>query len=199
MRELLALEGSNSKCLVPWSQPDLGMSIAVTNKWGLKELELFFLQVWVRDTAPPQTVPIRPGVFKAAEVWGDYQGWKAEENSGRSEDPQGGLILLATELREGWGCHSQEQLSSSEGAVRPYFQGTLTLTLCIYAMITNKNGNSKSPFLPFRIWYSVALVQQGLEKSWHSLVPGGLSLNFLVNVYVLTSLAPGFQNDKNEK
>lgn len=83
MGELLALEGSNSKCLVPWFQPDLGMSTGVTNKWRLKELELFFLQVWVRDTAPPQTVPIRPGVFKAAEVWGttkDERLWRILED-----------------------------------------------------------------------------------------------------------------------
>lgn len=149
--------------------------------------------------SPSPNSPYKAWGLQSCRSLRDYEGWKAMENSGRSEDPQGGLILLATELREGWGCHSQEKLSSSEGAVRPYFQGTLTLTLCIYAIITNKNGNSKSPFLPFRIWYSVALVQQGLEKSWHSLVPGGLSLNFLVNVWVLTSLAPGFQSDKNEK
>lgn len=48
--------------------------------------------------------------------------------------------LLATDLWEWWGYHSQEKLSRSEGAIWPYLQGILALTLCIYATINNKNG-----------------------------------------------------------
>lgn len=91
-----------------------------------------------------------------SKVWGlksckglrEYCQRKATGQSGRSEDQQGSLTLLATELGEGWGPHSQEKHSSSEGAVWSYFQGTLTLTLCTSATITNKHGNSRSPFLP---------------------------------------------------
>lgn len=51
---------------------------------------------------------------------------KAVGSSDRSEDQEGSLILLTTELKEGWGCHSQEKLSRSNGTVWPYLQGTLT-------------------------------------------------------------------------
>lgn len=45
---------------------------------------------------------------------------KAVGSSGRSEDHEGSHILLTTELREGWGCHSQEKFSKSNGTVWSY-------------------------------------------------------------------------------
>lgn len=122
---------------------------------------------------------------------------KTGGNSSRSEDQQGGLILLSIELREGWGPPKQEKVSSSDGSVWPYFQGTLTLTLFLCATITNKHGNSRPPFLSSKTWHFIAIVQR-IESSWYSWVPGGLSLHFQVNVQVLTSLGLRFPNNKTE-
>lgn len=99
--ELLASEGTNSQCLLSPLIPACSWDVhRCHNKWGFKELELFSLQVCVRGIATPQKVPISPKGLKSCRSLADYQGWKAAGSAGRSEDQQGSLILLATELKE---------------------------------------------------------------------------------------------------
>lgn len=63
--------------------------------------------------------PPRAWSLRSCRSLREYRGQKAVGNSGRSEDQQGGVVLLITELGEGWHPQSQEKRSSFEGAVQP--------------------------------------------------------------------------------
>lgn len=95
------------------------MSTVVTSKRGLKELESLFLQELSQRYSHSPSSPPRARSLKSCRSLREYRGQKAVGNSGRSEDQQGGVVLLITELGEGWRPHSQEKRSSFEGAVQP--------------------------------------------------------------------------------
>lgn len=104
----------------------------------------FSCRCGVRGIVLPQAVPIRPGSLKAADVWRatkDERLWRFLEDQRIYRDP------LATELRESWIVIVKRSFAVLKVLFGPTSGAPWSFTLYIYATITNKNGNSKSPFI----------------------------------------------------